>query len=76
VIQSVNFDTSPIHAGDSRPLTAFANSPLTIVVKCYLTTPPPPVTGHVLRAEPYPPTVVRKLESGLTRKSFSNPEIS
>jgi hypothetical protein len=42
MILNIEFDSSPIKAGESRPLKAFSNSPLTITVLCYLTTPPPP----------------------------------
>jgi|HubBroStandDraft_2_1064218.scaffolds.fasta_scaffold1999116_1 hypothetical protein len=43
MINNIDFDTSPIVAGESRPLRAISNSPpLTVTVLCYLTTPPPP----------------------------------
>jgi hypothetical protein len=42
VIERVDFDESPINAGDQRALTAWSDTPMTVAIKCFTDEPPPP----------------------------------
>ena len=41
MVLRVDFDASPIRAGEARPLWAYSEAPIRAVLLCYLTTPPP-----------------------------------
>ena len=42
MIRDVKFDTSPIHPGEKRPLQAWADTRMTVAIKCFTKAPPPP----------------------------------
>src|SRR5712664_3158052 len=42
MINEVFFDDGPIQPGESRPLLAWATTPMVVEIKCFTNTPPPP----------------------------------
>jgi hypothetical protein len=42
MIREVLFDVSPIQAGEQRSLQAWADTPLSVEIKCFTSIPPPP----------------------------------
>jgi len=60
MIREVRFDTRPIHPGEKRPLQAWADTSMSVAIKCFVKSPPPP--GY----RPCPACGVITLESGET----------
>jgi hypothetical protein len=58
MIHRVLFDDGPIQPGEQRSLQAWADTTMTVAIKCFTNTPPPP--GY----KPCPSCGVIKLESG------------
>jgi hypothetical protein len=42
MIREVKFDAGPIQAGEKRPLQAWADTRMSLEIKCFTNTPPPP----------------------------------